>query len=545
MPRELDPNHAMVLGEDDKHYRVWHPERGEFKVAKHMLDDNGHKFLKGLPHFDDGAGPDELSEAQDQQSNTSEDVDQADSQPTRELASNDVTQPSGFAADFNASDKSAPKPFESYGSNVTHVPEDQRPATPSDIGLEADRQPAKQQGIGAPQPSKNAQPNTNPVDANNMDPFAAKVQALENIKKAGQQETTLKQNDAANTAKSLQGLLDQNALSIQQSQADMARMQKQQDQLESAMRNGNIDPNHFWSSMSTGNQIGAAISIALGGIGQGLMRSGVNPAMDVINKAIDRDMKAQELNLDKQQNLLRFNLERTKDLRQARLDTQQQLLSAAKLQLEKMSVLNGGAQAAIEQKKLEAEIQSKQADIMIEKQKFQGISGLTSSQGSSGGLPMAIATDKDLAGRVVNIGDNGNQLWHLAGSEDDAKELKSIQSSANVAKQNISEMKKIAALGNSVSPTARKRFKDLVTQTTPMLTKIAGVTRFNMDEANLHAATLGNMDSGLLTGSTLDSLNQVDSYVNRSVEAARGQRLINYTTPYVPDSAQKIGRAKK
>jgi hypothetical protein len=55
-----------------------------------------------------------------------------------------------------------------------------------------------------------------------------------------------------------------------------------------------IDPNRYWSKMDTGNKIQAALAIALGGIGAGLMGGGKNYALEIINKAIDQDIDAQK-----------------------------------------------------------------------------------------------------------------------------------------------------------------------------------------------------------------------------------------------------------
>lgn len=53
------------------------------------------------------------------------------------------------------------------------------------------------------------------------------------------------------------------------------------------------DPNHYWNSKSTGEKILAGIGMILGGAGGGLARTGKNPAMDVINQGIEKDIEAQ------------------------------------------------------------------------------------------------------------------------------------------------------------------------------------------------------------------------------------------------------------
>ncbi|MGD0331148.1 MAG: hypothetical protein ABSB40_12035 [Nitrososphaeria archaeon] len=59
-----------------------------------------------------------------------------------------------------------------------------------------------------------------------------------------------------------------------------------------------IDPDHWWNQKSTGSKIAAGIGIILGGAGAGLQRrGGENPAMQVINRAVDQDIDAQKTNI--------------------------------------------------------------------------------------------------------------------------------------------------------------------------------------------------------------------------------------------------------
>jgi hypothetical protein len=60
-----------------------------------------------------------------------------------------------------------------------------------------------------------------------------------------------------------------------------------------ALSQSAMDPDRFWSSRSTGQKVAGLISVALGGFLQGT-RGGSNPGLDMLNQAIDRDMKAQE-----------------------------------------------------------------------------------------------------------------------------------------------------------------------------------------------------------------------------------------------------------
>lgn len=59
-----------------------------------------------------------------------------------------------------------------------------------------------------------------------------------------------------------------------------------------------VDPDRWWNSKSTGGKILAGIGMVLGGAGGGLQGTGRNPALEVMNKAVDDDMAAQRHHID-------------------------------------------------------------------------------------------------------------------------------------------------------------------------------------------------------------------------------------------------------
>jgi hypothetical protein len=65
------------------------------------------------------------------------------------------------------------------------------------------------------------------------------------------------------------------------------------DQSVKALSQASMDPDRFWSSRSTGQKVAGMVGVALGGFLQGA-RGGPNPALEMINTAIERDIKAQE-----------------------------------------------------------------------------------------------------------------------------------------------------------------------------------------------------------------------------------------------------------
>lgn len=66
---------------------------------------------------------------------------------------------------------------------------------------------------------------------------------------------------------------------------------------------GKIDPNHFWNSRSTLGKASTAIGLILGGMGAGLT-GGPNPALEFLNKQIDRDVEGQHMEAGRKMNMI-------------------------------------------------------------------------------------------------------------------------------------------------------------------------------------------------------------------------------------------------
>jgi hypothetical protein len=59
------------------------------------------------------------------------------------------------------------------------------------------------------------------------------------------------------------------------------------------MKSGHIDPKAYVNNMTTGQKTATAIGLILGGMSEGLLHNGKNPALEMLNKNIDNDIKAQ------------------------------------------------------------------------------------------------------------------------------------------------------------------------------------------------------------------------------------------------------------
>lgn len=128
-------------------------------------------------------------------------------------------------------------------------------------------------------------------------------------------------------------------------------------------KSAQIDPNRYWNNMSSGNKVMAAIAIGLGAVGGTFSGQGGNVALDIINKAIDRDIDAQKANaLNKRQglsdkiNIYNMNMKRFGDQRLAMAATQTQMLQMANLQIQASAAKFQGAESASRAKMLQGQI---------------------------------------------------------------------------------------------------------------------------------------------------------------------------------------------
>lgn len=101
-------------------------------------------------------------------------------------------------------------------------------------------------------------------------------------------------------------------------------------------RNAKIDPAHFFQGKETYQKVLAGIGMLLSGAGSGLTGQ-PNMAMDVINRAIDRDIDAQKANLANKRNLLSYHLQKTDSLLNATNLTKATMLEATAASIEARS----------------------------------------------------------------------------------------------------------------------------------------------------------------------------------------------------------------
>lgn len=87
---------------------------------------------------------------------------------------------------------------------------------------------------------------------------------------------------------------------------------------------GHIDPKHYQGSMQAPQKVASAIGLILGGLSSGLTGQG-NPALEFLNKQIDRDIESQKAGMNNKLNLYHANLAYFKDQQVALNETRAQM----------------------------------------------------------------------------------------------------------------------------------------------------------------------------------------------------------------------------
>lgn len=247
--------------------------------------------------------------------------------------------------------------------------------------------------------------------------------AYEQMKKASMMDATAK----ADAALEQQKILDESAKDLQLEQlrfdTRMNALNQEQQKLTADVQSAKIDPTRIYDNMTTGNRVLAGISILLGGLGQGLTGAKSNPAMDVINNAIDRDIDAQKANLGKKQNLLSINLAKMGDLRNALAATKMQMMTVANTQVQAQA-MKAGSKSAL----AAAQMFQGQMDLEMSKLKYQIASAqamedkLNAPEGVS--AKDAVKLPQELQDKMVQL-PNGNYM--AAWNKESATEVKKKQ----------------------------------------------------------------------------------------------------------------------
>lgn len=391
------------LKEDDTAYVIQHPDGSHFKVAKKGLGKGVAAKIEALKPkgYADG-GEVELEDAEVMQPPEAPMLEEPTFEPAPMVTP--TPMPSGFSVNkkVTAQDEGAPLEIEEIKNS-----EQPMPVSPN----------------GAPTPA--------PMAPNPMEQlggaYAQQQQATKNIGAIeSQRQKQLADDMAANQVKEQESAQRLQALQTQFNTDDAA--------LRKDISEKKIDPNKLWSSMGAANKIGMAISFILGGISQGMLKSGNNQAVTMFNKMVDDDIASQKAELGKKENLLSQNMAKFKDNVLAEQMTRTQLQSAFQAQLQQRAA-QSGSKLAIEQAKL--------ANGQIEEEKQKNIVSMAAAKAKA----MEAKTDQFVP-----------QLGAYAQSPEAAKKINQRLVDSNKASSGLNSLLAISQMtGKSFSPEMRAK----------------------------------------------------------------------------------------
>jgi hypothetical protein len=317
------------------------------------------------------------------------------------------------------------------------------------------------------------------------DPFEEKKSAL-----------TQEQGAGINLASDIGQQGRETSSAIGKAVADMATIKKSYDssvqrrdqmgdQINQGIASQKIDFNRLWNDASTGGKILSSIGMILGGGAQAL--TGHNPAVDAMNSMISRDVDTQKAQLGQKQTLFSNNLQMSHNEREAYLDTQHQLLSAAQMKLDQVVASHAGTQAKQQAIQANAQIEQKKQDINLQKLMFH-MASVVNTQPLQQGMQAYMTPEQQK--RVVQL-PGGNIA--LATNEDTRKDAEKVIQSYGPTMSNLSTLDKLDPVkalipGSDENREARSRIASLSLQ----LDEMRGLNRVTQVEYDRAKEQMGD-----------------------------------------------------
>lgn len=154
------------------------------------------------------------------------------------------------------------------------------------------------------------------------DPMGAAFDPGKMLAGLGEQKAGLRQEAVAqgNEGKAEAAIAGNEAQSMQEMQKNYQdqsqKIMGEYQNLQADYQKQAINPNHYMESMSSGQKVSTAVGLILSGFGSG-MSGQQNLAEQFLRQQIDRDVAAQQANMGKSENLLKYNMQQFGNLREA------------------------------------------------------------------------------------------------------------------------------------------------------------------------------------------------------------------------------------
>jgi len=197
-----------------------------------------------------------------------------------------------------------------------------------------------------------------------------------------------------------------------------------------------IDPNRVWNNASTASKVAATVGIVLGSIGSAILGNNKNEALEIINRTIDQDIDSQKANIGKQQSLLRFNLDRYKNVQDAEAATRLQYMSTLQGQLAASAAKAGTPQALANYHIANAQLVSQMIPLSVQLAQRQAAMELSGGGGKVPGQVNIEALDPSTRERLVSTPGTPSG-FALSKTKEQAKETSDVLSTLDELDKNV------------------------------------------------------------------------------------------------------------
>lgn len=435
-----------LLGEDDSTYKIKHPDGSEFHVAKKGIDDKIHKKIKALPMASGGIVPDASELESDaalidslRQDNP---MAERDNFIKNYFAQNIGGGIAGSSEDLANADYYKLQKLRSAPAGSLSILDEEKLAELERSTVPINKLPTSESAQLPPMAVDNRTPAVEPTLPQQAPTITQQPQGVmgDVARSFALKESAIRQGAAAEVE--AQKAREQLAIDQQKQfqeqfkkyELKRAELDAESNNIRKAIQDNKIDPNRFYSNMSTGNKVLAAISVALSGVGAGLQGPGTpNLALQVLNKKISEDIDAQKSELGKKENLLSENMRRYGSLDSAMQATMLQLNTAAQAEISKIASKQGSKQAIANAQALTAELGLQAAQLkeqLSQKAALQNMSASGLSEAQAMGAPEQIRQ------RLVKVGDK----YVPALDESSAKEARKIVGANDAMMANLDRL---------------------------------------------------------------------------------------------------------
>lgn len=501
-----------LLREDDESFHLDHEEYGRITVPKsHLHFGTVSKIQK---HFADGGQVDDEPTQDEKDAAALLNMPLPAPQPTgRAVVADDAKS---FLADPNA-----PPPGPLGGPPTAPI------NLPNQVPPDLVQSPAAQQQPVSP---------TAGVDA-----------ALAQIANATKNEAATRERWGNEIASMQQAQAAQQAQLAQRQQDLITQRMAGAQKLADDVMSQKLDPNHYWETRTTGQKISAAIGLLLGGIGSGLTKT-PNYALQVIDKAIDRDVEAQKFNIQQGRNKLAFYMQQTGEMLSAAQLAKADAYTVAGAQIQSAitsmgaSMASPDAQKALGQIQLQATTlrnQATMAQMQIEQSKLgmqyqRAQMGLLSNvlgqagqpQGGGAGITIPPGAEmllpKEMQETLVRL--PGGKV-DFARSSKDAEDVRNTQETSTMLRQKLARYSALqqahqAGISRVLSPGDYNAAKALHNSILTDLNGLAGLNRFTEQEAQIFAGRVPDITEISRPGVNRARLDELGQEIDDKVRAS-------------------------